>query len=54
MHVIPTHILPDAHGLVVVTPVLPHDHILYPEIDWILVDAINPHNALSWKEGHTG
>ena len=40
-------------GSVDVYPAVVHDHWLKTDILWILVAAINPHNAISWFVGHT-
>ena len=46
LQVIPDHT--EEQGSVLVNPLLVHDHIVFDDIDSILVAAINPHKASSW------
>ena len=53
--VAPLQVIPSQtgeQGLVFVNPSEVQDHIVWVDIDWTFVAAINPHNASSWVEGH--
>ena len=43
----------DKHGVLVVYPPVEHDHWLYPDMEWIFVADINPHNPTSWAYTQT-